>query len=262
MAVLSLAGRYVNWLGLLTLALGVLLWQGLIDLGVLDFAYLPPPSEIASAVKEIWVAGELGPNLRHTLEAALLGWVLGAVAGIVLGLLLGLFRTLWSYSMASFEALRALPVVAFVPVAVVIFGFSMKTEIVVSFYACLWPVMLNTYAGLRSLDARLLEVGRVLGLRRSEVIWKVQLPATTANVVVGLRLGLAVSFVLTLVAEMVGNPAGLGFALVQKGAALQPAQAFAYVVVIGVVGVVLNALLVGSARLVLRNQLAAAGDLS
>ncbi|WP_159001094.1 ABC transporter permease [Streptomyces sp. SBT349] len=256
----ELIGQRVNLLGAATFVCGLLAWEVAIHIGLLSFSYLPPPTDIVDGLSELVSTGELQENLRHTLSASLSGWLLAALAGIAIGALLGLFRPLWSYSMASIETLRALPIVAFVPIAVLIFGFTKEMEIVVAFYAGIWPVLLNTYAGMRSLDARLSEVGRVLGLSPAASFWKLRLPAATPFIMVGLRLGLAISLILTLVAEMVGNPAGLGFALIQKGQSLQPEQMFAYVVVIGISGIVLNAALMVIARGLFRGQMAAAGD--
>ena len=252
--------RRANPLGLLTLAGLLLLWELAIATGLLTFNYLPRPSRIAAAFGELIETGELEENLRHTLSAALTGWALAGLAGTAVGVVLGLVRPAWRYSMASFEALRALPIVAFVPVAVLLLGFTLEMEILVAFYAALWPILLNTYAGMRNLDRRMVEVGRVMGLNPVRALWKLRLPAATPLIMVGLRLGLGVSLVLTLVSEMVGNPAGLGFALVQKGQSLQPEQMFAYVVVIGISGIVLNAVLMGGARLLFRGQMAAAGE--
>lgn len=256
----ELIRRRVNPLGTATFIGALLLWELAIQAGLLTFNYLPPPSEIAGGLGELISTGELRQNLEHTLTAALSGWLLAALAGVIVGALLGLFRPLWQYSMASVEALRALPIVAFVPVAVLLFGFTKEMEIVVAFYAGLWPILLNSYAGMRSLDGRLSEVGHVLGLSPMASFWKLRLPAATPYIMVGLRLGLAISLILTLVAEMVGNPAGLGFALIQKGQALQPDQMFAYVVVIGLCGILLNSALVALARGLFRGQMAAAGD--
>lgn len=255
----SLLNR-INPLGLLT-GFGLLvLWEILIDVGVLDFEYLPKPSEIYGGLREIISTGELQENLVHTLTASLTGWALAAVAGVAIGVLLGLVHPVWQYSMASLEALRALPIVAFVPIAVLLLGFTLQMEIVVAFYAALWPILINTQAGMRSLDSRLIEVGDVLALSSWERLWKLMLPAATSSIIVGLRLGLSISLVLTLVAEMVGNPAGLGFALIQKGQTLNPEQMFAYVVVIGLCGIVLNALLMVLSRAAFRGQMLAVGD--
>ncbi|WP_154814554.1 ABC transporter permease [Actinophytocola xinjiangensis] len=253
--------RRINVLGAAVFVLALGLWELLVRTSILDFAYLPPPTVVAQGLGELVSSGELGEALGHTLFAALSGWALAALAGVAAGSVLGLVRPVWMYSMASLEALRALPIVAFVPVAVLLFGFSVQTEIMVAFYAALWPILLNTISGMRT-EPRMLESGAVLRLSRAAVLWKIRLPGATAMIVVGLRLGLSVSLVLTLVAEMVGNPAGLGFLLVEKGQALQPGQMFAAVFVIGVTGIILNALVMGAARLAFRGQMASSGEVS
>lgn len=252
--------RRINALGLLVFAAGIGLWELLVRSGALRFDYLPPPSTVLTSLAELLGSGELQVDVGHTLTATLTGWGLAALAGVAAGTVLGLLHPVWRYSMASLETLRALPIVAFVPVAVLLLGFSVRTEILVGFYAALWPIMLNTISGLRT-EARLIEVGRVLRMSDSAVLWKVRLPSATAQIVVGLRLGLSTALVLTLVAEMVGNPAGLGFALVEEGQALQPGRMFAQVFVIGVLGILLNAALMSLARLLFRGQMATAGDL-
>ncbi|MFC0111361.1 ABC transporter permease [Kibdelosporangium aridum] len=251
--------RRINVVGVVVFMLGLVLWEAGVRSGLLDFAYLPPPSDVAGGLAELVSTGELQTALTHTLSAALTGWLLAALTGVAAGSVLGLVRPVWRYSMASLEALRALPIVAFVPVAVLIFGFSAQMEIVVAWYAALWPILLNTINGMRT-EQRMLESGSVLRLSKAAVLWKIRLPAATPGIVVGLRLGLSISLVLTLVAEMTGNPAGLGFVLVSKAQALRPDEMFAGVVVIGVAGIVLNGLVMVLARLVFRGQMAAAGE--
>lgn len=256
-----LLGR-INFLGLLTFVAFLAVWELAVRSHLITSTYLPPPTRVAIGLKDITVSGELATNLGHTLASALTGWVAAAVVGILLGAALGLVRPLWAYSMATIEAIRSLPMVAFVPVAVLLLGFTVKMEVSIAFVAALWPILVNTYAGIRSIGPRMVEVGRVLRLPGPAQIWKLRLPSAASYIVVGLRLALTLSLVLTLVAEMVGNPAGLGFAIISKAQALQPEQMFAYVFVVGVVGIVLNTALVTGARLLLPGQMAAAGDVS
>jgi NitT/TauT family transport system permease protein len=251
----------VNLLGAAVFVLALALWELLVRTGIVSFSYLPPPSDVAAGLGELVRNGELAAALGHTLAAALAGWAIAVVLGVAAGSVLGLVRPVWTYSMASLEALRALPIVAFVPVAVLLYGFSVRTEVMVACYAALWPILLNTISGMRT-EQRMVESGAVLRLSRAAVLWKIRLPAATPSIVVGTRLGLSISLVLTLVAEMVGNPAGLGFLLVEKGQALQPGQMFAAVFVIGVTGIVLNALVMAAARLAFRGQMASSGEAS
>jgi NitT/TauT family transport system permease protein len=258
--VIGTLARKVNVLGLLTLLGFFLLWELLVRSGILHFDYLPAPSAVLSSAGDLVRTGELQANLGHTLQATIVGWLLASVAGILLGALLALVRPAWVYAMASIDALRSLPIVAFVPVAVLLLGFTLQMEVVVAFYAALWPVLLNTLAGMRAVHPRLIEVGQVLRIGGMRELWALRFPAATPYIVTGMRLGLGVSLVLTLVAEMVGNPAGVGFALVSAAQSLQPEAMFAYIITISLSGIVLNAVLVGLVAVLFRGQMAAAGE--
>ncbi|GAA1380896.1 ABC transporter permease [Pseudonocardia kongjuensis] len=252
--------RGVNVSGLATAVALLLCWELIVAVGLVDLDYLPRPSEIVAGAGEIVASGELVGNVGHTVAAALLGWVLAVIIGVPLGMLVGLVPVVRTYSMATLDWLRALPIVAFVPVAVLLFGFTIRTEIVLACYAALWPITLNTIAGTSALGDRKREVGDVLRLGPAERLWKLRLPAATPAIVVGMRLGVGLALVLALVVEMVGNPAGLGYALVQAGQALQPEVMFAYIFTIGIVGIVLNSLLTAAARLLVPGQMHAAGE--
>lgn len=254
-----------NWfrdhvIGYLTIVVVLGLWELLIDTGVLDFQFLPAPHEVWTGLSGLISSGELADNLLHTLGAVALGWVIALCAGIVAGTVLGLLQPVWRYSMASLDAIRALPIVALVPLAVLLFGFTTTTEVVIGSYAAFWPIMLNTRAGIRGVSPELLSVAEVLRLGRFETVWKMLLPAATPLILVGVRLGLSTCLVLTLVAEMVGSPTGMGYAMIQQEQALQSDRMFAYLIVIGVLGVVLNAILQAAAGRVFRRNLAAVGE--
>jgi ABC-type nitrate/sulfonate/bicarbonate transport system permease component len=124
-------------------------------------------------------------------------------------------------------------------------------ELMIILFVSAWPVLVNTIDGVRGVRAELLDVARMLRMSRVTRITKMVLPAAMPSIVVGLRLALSLSLVLAVVAEMIGNPEGLGNALVSAQQALQPEEMFAYVFAIGLLGVGLNAALgYVSARLV------------
>lgn len=233
--------RRVNVLGLLTMLILVGLWEAIVQSGLLDFQYLPAPSAIAEGAGALFSSGELFANLLHTLRSTLVGWGTAAVIGIGLGLWLGLSNSAWRYSMASIEVMRAVPPISLVPVALLIFGFSLQMELTLIVYVGAWTVLVNTIAGVRGVGAELLDVARMLRLSKFTTLRKIILPAAVPSIVVGLRLALSLSLVLAVVAEMIGNPSGLGNALVLAQQALQPGEMFAYVLTIGLLGVALNA---------------------
>lgn len=239
--------RRVNGFGLVTMAAVVGLWELIVASGLLDYQFLPAPSAIAGKVGTLVSSGDLNVDVVHTTCVTLSGWLLAAVIGIGLGLLLGVSETAWRYSMASIEVVRAIPPVSLVPVALLVFGFSIRMELMIIVFVSAWPVLVNTIDGLRRVPAELLDVARVLRMRTGTRIRKVLLPAAMPSIVVGLRLSLSLSLVLAVVAEMIGNPDGLGNALVSAQQALQPEEMFAYVFAIGLLGIGLNAALAHAA---------------
>ena len=231
----------LNWLGLLTMVGLLGLWQALVGSGGLEYEYLPAPSAVAEAAGRLTISGELPQTAGHTLRVVLLGWVAAGTIGIGLGLLLGLSGGAWRWSMASFEAIRAMPPICLVPVALLIFGFSVRMELTIIVYAAAWPVMINTIDGARGVRPELMEVARMLRLSRSQTVRRIILPAALPLAVVGLRLALSFALVLAVVAEVAGNPSGLGNAIVAAQQALRPDEMFVYVLAIGALGVALNA---------------------
>jgi ABC-type nitrate/sulfonate/bicarbonate transport system permease component len=163
------------------------------------------------------------------------------VLGISLGFLLGLSPIARRYSLATIEVLRPMPGVAFAPVGLLLFGFSLKTEMVVMILPVLWPVLVNTIGGVTGVHQRLYDVGRTFRLGRKDTILRIILPAAMPPIVVGARISLGLALVLAVVAEMVGNPEGLGYGIVREQQALRPDLMFAYIVTVGFIGIVLNA---------------------
>lgn len=232
----------VNLLGLATLAGFVGLWQVLVSGKVVHYQFLPAPSAIWTAGKGLISNGELPESVVHTVSVTLIAWVLASLFGVIVGSVIGLSRTTWKWVMATIELLRAIPSISFVPVALLVFGFSSKMEIVIAVYVAQWPVLINTIDAVRNVHNGLRDTAKTLHLSFPARMWKVVLPAATPTIVVGLRLALTLSLILAVVAEMIGNPTGLGYQLVFQQQALQPAKMFAYVITIGLLGVILNGL--------------------
>jgi sulfonate transport system permease protein len=239
----------INWSGLATIALGFALWEISLRAGLAQYQNLPAPSAIAGGLVEIVGSGQLLVDTLHTLRSTLVGWLAAVLAGVVLGLLLGASATLRRYSLASIEVLRPMPGIAFAPVALLLFGFSLEMELMVIILPALWPVLINTMGAVREVHARLFEVGQTFRLSRGEILRKIMLPAAMPGVLVGARLSMTLALVLAVVAEMVGNPAGLGYAVVREQQAMRPELVFAYVVAIGALGMMLNAALVGAVNI-------------
>lgn len=246
--------RGVNIPGTLTLLLVAAAWEALVRSGAVAFEYLPAPTSIIVAFAEIVRSGELAANTSHTIQSVLIGWVIACAIGGALGLLLGLSPLARRYLLASLEVLRPLPAIAFLPVALLLFNFSLTTELIVLVYAAIWPMFVNTMGGIMNVASRLHDVGLTLQLSRARMMTKVLLPAAAPAIMVGARLSLGTALVMAIIAEMIGNPHGLGYAVVGALQAMRPERMFAYVIFVGVLAILLNAGLILAARWLLRGH--------
>jgi len=237
----ALQASRVNWLGLTTIGVVLLIWQAAVQSGLLSFEFLPAPSAIFEGLIALIASGDLVREIASTMTSVLIGWLIALVIGVSAGLLLGSSRALRRYSIASIEFLRPLPGIAFLPVGLLLFGFSTTMELFVIVLPVLWPILIGTMGGVIAVPVRLYEVARTLRLTRTEVIRKIFLPAAAPTIFVGARISLTLALVLAVIAEMIGNPQGLGYAIVREQQAMRPDVMFAYVFVVGLLGIAINA---------------------
>jgi sulfonate transport system permease protein len=248
----------VRWLGTGRGLGGVLIflvfWQVIVGSGLAHYEYLPAPTIILHGLASLVADGDVFGEIIHTLSAALIGWAIAVVVGGVLGTALGLFPAMRTYSQTTIDILRPLPAVALVPIALLLFGFSLQTELFVIVIPSIWPVLVNTMGGIEAVPPRLRDVARSMRLGPLEVAAKILIPAASPAVLVGCRLSLGIALVLAIVAEMIGNPEGLGYAVVREAQALHPDLMFAYVLITGFLGILLNAVLVGVSKILLPGE--------
>jgi sulfonate transport system permease protein len=198
----------------------LLLWQGESALGLVSTQKLPPPSEVWSTAVSLITTnspayGTLQDAMLVSLERVAIGFGVGATAGILIALITGLSRVGEFAADPPMQMLRTLPLFGLIPVFIVWFGIGELPKILLIAIAAAIPLYLNTFAGIRSVDAKLVEVGRVQQLRRTELIRHVVLPGALPQMLTGLRLSLGASWLALVVAEQINADAGLGFMINQ-----------------------------------------------
>ena len=161
---------------------------------------------------------------------------IGAGLGLIAGVALGSIRALDRLMELPLEALRPIPSVAVIPIALIALGFGYRLEIVIVAYACFWPLLILTRAAVAGVEPRLIEVARALRLSVSQRTLKIVVPAALPRVFVAFRLAAGVALVVAVTVEIAVNPQGLGYQVMTAGQALRPDLMLAYVVWIGVVG--------------------------
>ncbi len=229
------------------------IWEMSSRSGLLTLESLSRPSDIVIAGIHSLFDGSLLLATVQTFEAALLGLAFAAVVGILCGSLLGLLPLAERITGPTIEALRPIPAIAFMPLALMMFGFGVTLEASIVAYACVWPILIVTVAAVRAIEPRLLDVADVLQLPFWKRMRTIILPAAFARINVGLRVAAAISLVVAVTVEIVLNPRGLGYRLVLASQELKIGLMYAQLVWLCAVGYVLNFILrnVGSGSVTL-----------
>jgi len=207
-------GRIAGGLGQsrwLSPAIFLILWELGSRSGLIPERTLAAPSSVLATMFEMIVSGELPGNLLVSTMRALSGLAIGATAGLVLGLVSGLSRTGEAAIDPLMQIKRTIPTLALTPLFIVWFGIGETPKVALIAFAAMFPIYLNLYSGIRSVDVRLVEGARSFGLSRSELIWHVILPGALPSLLVGLRYSLSIAILVLVVAEQINASAGLGY---------------------------------------------------
>jgi ABC-type nitrate/sulfonate/bicarbonate transport system permease component len=235
-----LSGRRLPWLAgsLAVAAAFVLLWQWIADEKLVSPVFLPGPDRAWAALVKGVESGDLSQKLWATIERMIYGWLLASLVGIALGAAIGTSRLLRAYIAPMLEFLRPLPASAVIPVAIALLGLSDAMALVVIAFGSLWPVLLATVHGFSAVEPRLYEVGRALGLSRAAVILKIALPSASPDILAGMRLGLTVALILSVVCEMLAGRDGLGNWILLSARSFRAPDLYAGVILLGLLGYV------------------------
>lgn len=189
----------------------VLLWQAGSMAGLISPRMLAAPSAILLAAWQLILSGDLPYHLLVSLYRVVIGLALGATLGAALAVVSGLSRLGEDIVDAPMQALRTLPFLALVPLFILWFGIGELPKVLLVALGTLFPVYLNLFAGIRGIDPKLAEAGRVFGLDRRGLVRHVILPGALPSALTGLRYGLGVAWLSLVVAEQINATAGIGY---------------------------------------------------
>jgi sulfonate transport system permease protein len=237
-------GRSRWLLRLLVPALLVAAWQIGSSTGHISTRMLASPSQVISATRFLIHNGDLQSALPISIKRALTGLAFGVPIGVLFGIGAGLSRLGEELIDSSLQMLRTIPFIALVPLFIMWFGIGEEAKIVFVAVACVFPAYLNTYAGIRNVDRKVIEAGRVFGLGRVKLVTKIILPNALPSVLVGVRYAMGVALLALVAAEQINATSGLGFLIMTASSEIRTD--------IVIVGVLMYALLGLSVDLVVR----------
>jgi len=209
----------------------VLLWQAICTVFQVSEFVFPSPWRIWEQLLEHKVA--IAGHAWRTFWVTMVGFLLAIVVGVMLGFVIGSSRLAYAGLYPLMTAFNALPKAAFVPILVVWFGIGVGPAVLTAFLISFFPIMVNIATGLATLEPELEDVLRVLGAKRWDVLIKVGLPRSMPYFFASLKVAITLAFVGTTVSEMTASNEGIGYLLISAGSAMQMGLAFAGLVVIG-----------------------------
>jgi sulfonate transport system permease protein len=201
---------------------------------------LPAPRLVGQTLVELASSGELWLNSGISLLRVAAGFGVGAIIGLSLGLSMGLSRRVEQYVYPSFKALNQVPVLGWLPLAMMLFGIGESLKIVIIAQASLVPIAVNVFEGIRKLSQKYVDVARVYQFSEAQFLRKVVFPATVPSLFVGLRYGLTLAWLSLVTVELLASSEGLGFLIVWGRQLFQLDLVLAAIFSIGVVGLALD----------------------
>ncbi len=225
----------------LSVVLFVAVWQIYVEWNDIAPIYLPAPSAIAQALVEMAQDGSLFVHVGATLLRIFSGFLLAAVFGILLGLVMGMSRLAARIADPWIAALYPLPKISLIPLLIIWMGTGEGYKILISAISAFFPIVMSTYAGVRQVEPGLLKAAQDLGASRRQIQTKVVIPGAIPSIFSGLQLGMGVTIILIVAAEMIGGSSrtGMGYLLVHAGQVLETEKVFAALVVLAIMGAVI-----------------------
>lgn len=224
------------------------IWETFPRWGIVDTVFVPPLSQVLQAWWALLTSGQLVVDAEASLVRSATGLGLAVVTAIPLGILIGWYRPLALLLNPLLELFRNTAPLALLPVFVLVLGLGETSKISLIFYACLWPILLNTISGVRTVDPLLIKSARSLGLPAPRLFQKVVLPAAVPTIFTGVRLAAAYSILILIAAELVGAKAGLGYLITNSQYNFSIPDMYAGIITISGIGLTVNLFLVAVER--------------
>ncbi|WP_159348812.1 ABC transporter permease [Roseomonas harenae] len=227
--------------GLLFLALLIAGLEWAVQAGLVRRALMPPPTAIWEVLRDLLLSGDVLGPLYSTLRLVFIGFAIGSVVGIALGTAMGWWSAAYRLLEPLVEMMRPIPKAALVPPLMLFLGIGDTMKITSVALAVTFPVLVNTLQGVRGVDRVLLDSARTHGWSTARALWHVVLPASLPFILAGMRTSLGLALIIAVLSEMLTGQGGLGFLILDMQRSFLIRQMYAWLVILALVGLALNA---------------------
>jgi ABC-type nitrate/sulfonate/bicarbonate transport system permease component len=231
----------INWTAirrpLTTFVIVLVSWELLGRYVLTNPLFFAPLSEVAAAGVVLWKSGELQTHILVSFSELFYGVFAAVIVGSAIGVVIGISQRVREYTELYITALYATPLVAVAPLLILWLGIGIFSKAAVVFLTAIFPILINTAAGVRATEAQLIEVAQAFCATRRQIIWKVMLPSAVPFMLTGIRLGIGRGIVGVVVGELFGARAGLGYLIFTAGQTFDVPSLFVGVITLAVGGV-------------------------
>jgi ABC-type nitrate/sulfonate/bicarbonate transport system permease component len=229
-------------IGIVFIAALLVLWEVAAANAIFPPMSFPRISAIIATWWQLVVSGELPGEVLPSLWRMFAGYFIGVAIGVGLGLLMGYVRFFYNLFEPITEVLRPIPSPAYLPIMILFLGIDDEMKIFMVAFATLFPVLLNTYSGVRSVDPIQLQTARTFGVSGRKLLTQIVLPAASPYIFTGMRVSLAVALIVMVISEMVAASNGIGYFILSAQRGFKIRDMFAGVLTLAILGYVLNRL--------------------
>jgi ABC-type nitrate/sulfonate/bicarbonate transport system permease component len=222
----------------LSVVLFIVVWEVVVHWRGIAPIFLPAPSSISVYLWRMIADGSMEYHLGVTVLRIFAGFLVAAVTGIALGMLMGMSRIVSRIADLWISALYPLPKISLIPLLIIWLGTGEAYRIVISAVTAFFPIVISTYSGIRQVDSGLIKAAQDLGANTRQIQFNVVIPAALPHILSGLQLGMGVTIILIVAAEMIGgsSQSGMGYLLINSGQVMETEKVFASLVVLAVMG--------------------------
>jgi ABC-type nitrate/sulfonate/bicarbonate transport system permease component len=225
------------------------LWELVTRLGLVDPAFMPPFSSVMITLfQELFVSHELLMHMGYSLARAGTGFALAAVVGVVLGVLMGRSKAIESFFDPLISVIFPTPKLALFPLMMVFLGIGDASKIALIFLGCFFPIVINTYTGVRSVDKYFIWNARTKGASRFQVLRTVVFPGALPTIFAGLRVATSMAFLMIVASELIASNEGLGYLILYAQRSFNPELMFSGIILVSAMGFIADRLLLALGR--------------
>lgn len=218
-------------------------WFVISKFKVFSSAILPNIGQVIESFSSQLASGQLINDILISFIRVAQGYLIAVILGINLGVLMGINNNINSFFYLTLTSIRQIPMLAWIPLIVLWFGIGETSKIIVIVLAAFFPILINTISGIKSTDFKLIEVGKMYNLSKFKLFTKIYLPSAIPSIFVGLKLGLGISWMAVVGAEIIAATSGIGYRINDARSLMQPEVVFVGMIVIAIIGLIMEQIL-------------------